>query len=104
MSGLETVKIIVDAEKEASKLLNEAQAKALEIRKQVDVAIAAERERRLSKARKDAESILQQAEIEGKAEAARLKTGSEEKIRKDIQKASSAHDAAVKALLGIVMG
>jgi len=103
MSGLETVKIIVDAEKAASKMLNEAEAKALEIRKQVDVAIAAEREKRLSKARKDAESLLKQAEIEGKAEAARLKTESMGKIRQDLEKASSGHAAAVKALLEIIM-
>jgi len=104
MSGLETVKIIVNAEKEASKMLNEAEAKALEIRKQVDVAIAAEREKRLSKARKDAESILQQAEVEGKAEAGRVKTESMEKIKNELQKASLAHQTAVKALLAIIMG
>jgi len=103
MSGLETVKIIVDAEKEASKMLNEAQDKAVEIRQQVDVAIASEREKRLSKARNEAESIVQQAEVEGKAEAARLQKESEGRIKQDLQRASAAHSTAVKALLEIIM-
>ncbi|MGD0423821.1 MAG: hypothetical protein ABSA92_10245 [Candidatus Bathyarchaeia archaeon] len=104
MSGLETVKIIVDAEKEASKMLNDAQVKALEIRKQVDPMIGAEREKRLSKARKEAESLVQRAEAEGKAEAARIKEDSMEKTKRDLQKAFSARLAAEKALFEIIMG
>ena len=103
MSGLETVKIIVDAEKEASKMLNDAQVKALEIRKQVDSMIGAEREKRLSKARKEAESLVQRAEAEGKEEAARIKDDSMEKTKRDLQKAFSARPAAEKALLDIIM-
>ena len=47
MSGLETVKIIVDAEKEAASQLVQAEAKALEIKKQVDGLIVKEREEKL---------------------------------------------------------
>jgi len=101
---LETVKIIVDAEKEASKMLNDAHVKAMEIRRQVDGAITAEREKRLSKARKEAESVVQRAETEGKLEAARLKEKSVEETKRNLQKAASAHPAAVKALLEIFMG
>jgi V/A-type H+/Na+-transporting ATPase subunit G/H len=104
MSGLETVKIIVDAEKEASKMLNDAQVKALEIQRQVDTAIAAEREKRLSKAKKEAESIVQRAESECKVEAARLREEAMEETKRNLQKAGSAHSAAVKALLEIIMG
>jgi len=104
MSGRETVKIIVDAEKEASKMLNDAQAKALEIRKQVDVVVAVEREERLSKARKEAESVVQRAETESKAEAARLKDEAMERTKRSLQKAASSHPTAVKALLEIIMG
>jgi vacuolar-type H+-ATPase subunit H len=104
MSGRETVKIIVDAEKEASKMLEEAQVKALEIRKQADAMIGTEREERLSSARKEAESIVQRAEAEGKAEAARIKQDSMEKMKRDLQKASSARPAAETALLDIIMG
>jgi vacuolar-type H+-ATPase subunit H len=104
MSGLETIKIIVDAEKEASKMLNDAQVKALEIRKQVDAMIGLERETRLSKARKEAESLVQRAEAEGKAEAARIKDDSMEKTRRDLQEASSVRPVAEKALLDIIMG
>ena len=104
MSGLGTVKAIVDAEKEASKLLNEAQARALEIRKQVDGMIAAERQQRLSKARNEAESLVQRAEAEGKKEAARVKEESLEKSRQDLRRASSARSVAEKALLDIILG
>jgi vacuolar-type H+-ATPase subunit H len=104
MSGLETVKIIVDAEKEASKMLNDARLKALEIRKQVDAMIIAEREKRLSSARKEAESLVRKAEAEGKAEGARVKEDSIAKTERDLHKASSARAAAEKALFEIIMG
>ena len=104
MSGLETVKIIVDAEKEAAKMLDEAQVKATEIRGQVDAVIAAEREKRLSAAKKEAASAVQRAEAEGKSEAARFREESKEKIKRDLQKASANRAVAVKALFEIVMG
>lgn len=104
MSGLETVKIIVDAEKEASTILNEAQAKASETRKQVDAMIEGERENRLSIARNEAASIVQRAEAEGKSEALLYEEEVKQKINQELQKASTNRAAAVKALFDIMMG
>ncbi len=104
MSGLETVKIIVDAEKEAAKILNEAQAKASEIRKQADVDLKPEKEVRLSKARTEAALLVQNAEVEGKSEALRHEEESRQKIKDELEKASAHRAAAVKALFDIVLG
>ncbi len=104
MSGLETVKIIVDAEKEGSNMLNEAQARAAEIRKQVDALIKIEREDRLSVATKEAASIVEGAESEGKSEAILYQEESKQNIKKVLQRASANRTAAVKALFDMIMG
>jgi vacuolar-type H+-ATPase subunit H len=104
MSGLETVKIIVDAEKEGSNMLNEAQARASEIRKQIDTLVEVEREKRLSVARKEAASIVQKAESEGKSEAIRYQEESKQNIKKVLQRASANQAAAVKTLFDMIMG
>jgi vacuolar-type H+-ATPase subunit H len=104
MSGLETVKIIVDAEKEGSNMINEAQARASEIRKQVDALIETEREDRLSVATKQAASIVQTAESEGKSEAILYQEESKQNIKKVLQRASANRAAAVKTLFDMIMG
>jgi len=85
-------------------MLNEAQARASEIRKQIDALIEVERENRLSVARKEAASIVQKAESEGKSEAIRYQEESKQKIMKVLQRAAVSRPAAVKALFDIMMG
>jgi vacuolar-type H+-ATPase subunit H len=102
MSGIETVKIIVDAEKHAGNILNEAQAKAMQIRN-LDKVIEKEREESLSMAKKEASSIIQNAESEGKAEAAQYERQSDQAIRELIQKATSKKASTVNALYNIFM-
>ena len=104
MSSIETVKIIVDAEKAASTMLNEAQNKASEVLKQVDALIDAERQNRLSLARKEAASILQRAEAEAKSEAVRYGEESKQRIKLELEKASANKAAAIKSLFEIIMG
>jgi F0F1-type ATP synthase membrane subunit b/b' len=103
LSGLETVKIIVNAEKEAATLLEQSQAKALEIRKQVNDLVLKEREEKLSTARKEAALIMQKAKAEGKAEALQYEKQSKIRIEELIQKASSKKSIAVKALSDILV-
>jgi vacuolar-type H+-ATPase subunit H len=51
MSGIETVRIIVDAEREAAKILENAQNRASEIRRRLDSGIESERENLLRTAK-----------------------------------------------------
>jgi hypothetical protein len=104
MSGLETVKIIVDAEREASRILSEAQTKASETRKQIDIMIEAEREKRLSIARGEAALVVQRAEAEGRSEALFYEEEEKRRIKQELQKASANRAAAVNALFDILMG
>jgi vacuolar-type H+-ATPase subunit H len=103
MSGLETVKIIVDAEKEASNLLAQAEAKALQIKKDLDSHIFKEREEKLSAAREKAAAIIQKAEAEGKSEALRYAKESETRVRELIQRASARKTLTVKTLCELVL-
>lgn len=103
MSGIETVKIIIDAEKEAAKMLEQAQANATEIRKALESRIKQERERMLSAARKEATSIVQRAEEQGKSEAANLENESGHEIKAVVASASAKKNGAVDKLVSIVL-
>lgn len=103
MSGIETVKIIVAAEKEAAEMLEKAQAKAIEIRKGLDMRIKAEREQVLSAAKKEATTLVQRAEIEGKLEAETLEKDAEQNIKRLVANASAKKPPAVDKLVSIVL-
>ena len=103
MSGIETVKIIVDAEKEASEMLTKAQARAIEIRKELDSRIKGEREHTLSAAKKEATVIVQRAEEEGKLEAASLEKKTGEKIRQVVASASAKKTPTIDKLVSIIL-
>jgi hypothetical protein len=103
MSGLETVKIIVDAEKEASNLLAQAEARALEIKRELDSQILKEREAKLAAARDKATAITQKAEADGKSEALRYAKESETRAREIIQRASARKTHTVKALSELIL-
>jgi hypothetical protein len=103
MSGLEIVKIIVDSEKEAGNILVQAEARALEIRKQLDDIILREREEKLSTAKREATSTVQKAEMQGKSEALQYEKESEVRIKVLIQNASAKKNSAVKALSDMIL-
>ena len=103
MSGLETIKIIVDAEKEAEKLLDQSHARALEIKKELDGLILREREDKLAAARKEAASLLERAESESEREAVEYEKGSEGRIRELVERATAKKNDAIKALSDMLL-
>lgn len=103
MSGIETVRVIVEAEKKAENIISEAQAQALQIRKNVDVLIQKEREDSLSSTGQNASSITQRAELDGKSEAAQYERESEQNTRETLQGAMSKKESAIKALYDMIM-
>lgn len=103
MSGIETIKIIVEAEKEATKILQDAQTKASGIRKRLDLLIQEQREETLRSAKKEAAVIVQRAEEEGKREAENYEKESGERIRQLVSKTSTKKNAAVDKLVSIVL-
>ncbi len=103
MSGIETVKIIVDAEKEAAGMLEKAQATALEIRKGLDMRIKGEREHVLDAAKREAAIIVQRAEEEGKLEAVNLEKAASQQLKRLVESASAKKTTAVTKLVSIVM-
>ncbi|HYB84990.1 MAG TPA: hypothetical protein VED86_06645, partial [archaeon] len=72
MSGIETVKIIVDAEKQAAKMINDAMNEASAIRKKIDSTVQTQRREMLAEANSEAASIAARAEEEGRFEAEQL--------------------------------
>ncbi len=103
MSGIETIKIIVEAEKEAGKILEDARMEASEIRKRLDSIIQEQREEILRSAKKEADAIMQRAEQEGRTEGESYEKESGERIRNLLSKASSRKGTAIDRLLSIVL-
>ena len=103
MSGIETVKIIVDAEKEASEMLQNAQARATEIRKELDTRIKREREEILKSARKEAATIIENAQHDAKLEATAYEKEAGQKTRQVVSKASTKKGPAVDKLVSLVL-
>ena len=103
MSGLETVKVIVDAERRAAKIIEDANAQAANIRKGIGAGIQEQRQRMLEAARKDAAAIVARAEEEGKLEADACQKESAQALQALVAKASARKDAAVEKLLAIIL-
>ena len=103
MSGIETVKVIVNAEKQAAKMIQDAEATATDIRKKIDSLIQQQRTEMLDTAKKQASALVQQAEEEGKREAASYEKESEARTRELITRASSKKSATVEKLVTLVM-
>ena len=103
MSGLETVKVIVDAEKQAAKIIQDAEATAANIRKKIDSLIQQQRTEMLATAKKEAAALVQQAEEEGKREAVNYEKESAVRIHELIAQASSKKNATVEKLVGMVI-
>ena len=98
MSGLDTVKVIVDAERQAARIIEDANVQASNIRKGIATRIQEQRRQMLDSAKKDAQSITAQAEVEGKLEAETYQKESEKTLQALISKASAKKEATVEWL------
>ena len=97
------MKVIVDAERQAAKMIDEATATAATIRKRIDSLIQEQREQMLSEARKKAAAIAARAEEEGKLEAKTCEKESAEMLDGLVAKASGKKDATVNKLVAMIM-
>ena len=102
MSGIETVKVIVDAEKHAAKIIEEATSKANSIRKGIDPLIAEKRQKMVADANKEVSYIASRAEEEGKREAENFENQSTEELRGLVARASARKDPTVEKLVTMV--
>jgi len=103
MSGIETVKVIVDAEKEASRIIDDAMTKATAIRKNIDSVIQEQRQLMLTEAKRQAADISARAEQEGKLEAKSTEEESVQVLNDLVARASRKKDATVEKLVSIIM-
>ena len=103
MSGLETIKVIVDAEKEAAKIISDAMTRAAQIRKGLDSTIQEQRQHALADARKEATASVARAEGEGKSEAEVVEREADELTRDLVSRASSKKEETVTKLVAMVM-
>lgn len=102
MSGIETVKIIVEAEKQAARILEGAQASAAEIRKRTGSLLNEQRNGILRSANEQAGEIVRNAERESKIEAEQYEKDYLDTIRQTVARASTRKNAAVTRILAIV--
>jgi F0F1-type ATP synthase membrane subunit b/b' len=102
MSGIETVKVIVDAERQAAKIIDDATVTAATIRKRIDSLIQEQREQMLSEAKKEAVAITARAEEEGKLEAETFEKESGEMLGDLVARASGKKDATVNKLVAMI--
>ncbi len=103
MSGIETVKVIVEAEKEASRVIEDAQTRAAETRKRLDPLIQHQREEVLGAARKEATALVQGAQDELKNEAQAFEKEAQSKLRETLSRASARKSLVVEKLVTIFM-
>ena len=84
-------------------MLERAQARATEIRKELESRIKEEREHTLSAAKKEATVIVHRAEEEGKLEAGGLEKQAGEKIRQVVASASPKKTPTIDKLVSIIL-
>ena len=102
MSGIETVKIIVDAEKQAAKMIDDAMTEASAIRKRIDSLVQEQRQQMLAEAKREAADIAARAGEEGRLEAEQLEKESMEALQALVARASAKKDATVERLVAIM--
>jgi len=103
MSGIETVKIIVDAEKQAAKMIDDAMTEAAAIRKRIDSLVQQQRQQMLAEAKKEADGIAARAGEEGRLEAEQFEKESLQALQGAIARASARKDATVEKLVTLMM-
>jgi len=103
MSGIETVKVIVEAEKEAAKILADAHTRADEIRKRLDSLIEQQRKETIQAAQKEATALVANAQSEAVTEGQVFEKDVQSKMRETLDRASARKGLAVEKLVSILM-
>jgi len=103
MSSIETVKVIVEAERHAAKTIDDASTKAIAIRKTIDAVIQEKRQRMVVDAKKEASYIAARAEEEGKREAELQEQESTEQLRQLVARASAKKESTIEKLVSLIM-
>ena len=103
MSGIETVKVIVDAEKQAAKMIEDAMSEASAIRKRIDALVQDQRQQMLAEAKKEADGIAARAGEEGRLEAEKVERESIEAFQALISRASAKKNATIEKLVTMIM-
>jgi len=103
MSGIDTVKVIVDAEKQAAKMIGDAMNEASAIRKRIDSLVLEQRQQMLVEARKEAADIAARAGEEGKREAEQFEKESTDALKSLVARASARKDSTVEKLVTMIM-
>ena len=102
MSGIETVKVIVDAEKQAAKMIDDAMTESAAIRKRIDSLVQQQRQQMLAEAKKQADDITAHAGAEGRVEAEQFEREAAQALQSLLSRASARKDTAVEKLLSLV--
>jgi len=103
MSGIETVKVIVEAEKQAAEILADAHSRAETIRKRLDTLIEEQRMETVQAARKEATALVASAQSEAITEGQVFEKDAQSKIREMLDRASARKGLAVEKLVSILM-
>jgi vacuolar-type H+-ATPase subunit H len=103
MSGIETVKLIVNAEKQAAKMIEDATTRAAAIRRRIDSLIQEQRQETLAQAKKEAAAITAEAEEDGRAEAEQYEKDSTKGLQSLIARALAKKDTTVEDLVTMMM-
>jgi len=103
MSGIETVKVIVEAEKEAAKVLADADTRAREIRKRLDSLVQEQREEAIRAARKEATAIVANAQSAAITEGQVFEKDAQTKMHDMLDRASARKGLAVDKLVSMLM-
>lgn len=97
------MKVIVDAEKQAAKLIDDAMTEASAIRKTIDSLVQQQRQQMLDEAKKEAAEISARAGDEGRLEAEQYERESAKALQALIARASARKDATVEKLVTMMM-
>ena len=105
MSGIETIKIIVDSEREAlRKCWLTPMPKHWKFGKRLDSLIQTQRNEALNTAKKEAAAMVQRAENIAIAQSQQYEKDAENKTRSVISHASAKKGEAVEKLVALILG
>ncbi len=99
MSQLRAIKSVVEAEREAKKIVEDAKMKERDMRRELEKRAKEKSKEILSKVSVEVEKMIEEARSQGEREAAELMNQSAAKLKSDVERASRKKTKAVEALL-----
>ncbi len=99
MSQLRAIKSVVEAEREAKRIVEDAKMKEQDMRRELERRAKEKSKEILSKASVEAEKLIEEARSQGEREAAELMNHSAAKLKSDVERASRKKTNAMEALL-----